>query len=303
MSRFAFRIKVVYVFLTRFMPDIPDQSLLIDQIRALRPWHQNIRLSESLQIQDAFDERERQRANNDNVSLIDAGKRFAEKIRLIYPEGLSGKRFLDCACNAGGYCFWARELGADETVGFDVREHWIRQAEFVRQHRTAGPVDRMTFRVCDLMHLPQQGLQPADVTLFKGIFYHLADPILGLKIAADLTREVLWFNSARCFTDNTESLYCVFEAQDKVMSGVHALSWIPSGPSVIAKLLYWLGFADIYHVFSSENPERPGFGRMELMASRVPGQLDRFAEKENAERIPVDRYRNARQAGITVAGL
>ncbi len=282
---------------------MPTNAELIEQIRAMRPWHQNVRINDSLEVQDAFDDQERLRANNANISLIDAGTRFAEKIRMFYPNGLAAKRFLDCACNAGGYCFWARELGARETFGFDVREHWIRQAEFIRRHRTAGPVDHMTFRVCDLMELPRQAIEPADLTLFKGIFYHLADPILGLKIAADLTREVLWFNSARRFIDNNESLVCVFEAEEQLMSGVHSLSWIPSGPSVIAKLLYWMGFVDIYHVFSNENPARPGFGRMELMATRVPGMLDGFAKNENAERIPVDRARNSRPATREIAEL
>jgi SAM-dependent methyltransferase len=283
--------------------DMSQNPDLIEQIRALRPWHQNIRISESLQVMDAFDEQERQRVNNENVSMIDSGKRFGYKVRLIYPDGLAGKRFLDCACNAGGYCFWARDLGAESVFGFDVREHWIRQAEFVRQNRTIGPVDKMSFRVCDLLELGKLGIEPADFTLFKGIFYHLADPILGLKIAAEMTREVIWFNSARCFIDNTESLYCVFEASEKLMSGVHDLSWIPSGPSVIAKMLYWLGFTDIYHVFSKEYPDRPGFGRMEMMASRIPGQLDLFAETEKAERIDVALYTNSKQAASDVRGL
>ncbi len=252
---------------------------------------------------DAFSDEERQRINNDNVSMIDPAQRFQTVAGLIYPDGLAGKRFLDCACNAGAYCFQARETGAESTFGFDVREHWIRQAEFVRQHRTAGPVDRMTFRVCDLMELPDQDVGPVDFTLFKGIFYHLADPIRGLKIAADMTREVLWFNSARCFRENTESLYCVFEKPSRLMSGVHALSWIPSGPSVIAKMLYWLGFVDIWHVYSREYPERPGFGRMEIMACRQPGMLDGFARAEQAERVDVQAYTHSQPASAAVRGL
>ncbi|MGI9519926.1 MAG: methyltransferase domain-containing protein [Pirellulaceae bacterium] len=277
-------------------PAASDRRSLVEQIRQLGPWHQNIRLTDDFEIQDAFSEQERERKHNNNISLIDARHRFEYKAKLIYPDGLAGKRFLDCACNAGGYCFWARELGAEAVFGFDVRDHWINQARFVQQNRSCAPVDNLQFDVCDLMKLPERGIEPADFTLFKGIFYHLADPILGLKIAADMTREVLWFNSARCFIDNTESLYCTFEAPQNLMSGVHALSWTPSGPSVIAKLLYWLGFRDIRHVFSKENPDRPGFGRMEIMAAREPGLLDRFAEAESAETIDVASYKNARQA-------
>lgn len=274
----------------------PSANSLIDQIRDLGPWHHNIRLTESIEIMDAYDEQERQRVNNNNISLISSQSAFENKTKSIYPNGLQGKRFLDCACNGGGYCFWAAEMGADAVFGFDVREHWIRQAEFVKAHRTVAPVNSIQFETCDLMTLPERDLEPADFTLFKGIFYHLADPIRGLKIAADLTREVLWLNTARCFTDNTESLYCTFEKPENLMSGVHALSWTPSGPSVVGKMLYWLGFRDIRHVFSKQYEDRPRFGRMEVIAAREPGMLDRLAEAENAETVDVAAFKNSKQA-------
>ena len=285
------------------MTDSNKHQTLIDEIRQLGPWHHNIQLTPDLEIMDAYDESESRRENNDNISLISSRPSFEYKSRLIYPDGLKGKRFLDCACNAGGYCFWASELGADAAYGFDVRDHWIKQARFVQQNRTVAPVDNIQFETCDLMSLPDRNLEPADFTLFKGIFYHLADPILGLKIAADLTREVLWLNTARCFIDNTESLYCTFEAPRNLMSGVHALSWTPSGPSVVGKMLYWMGFTDIRHVFSKQYQDRPKFGRMELIAAREPGMLDRFAEAENAERVDVAAYRNSQQATDDIKAL
>jgi SAM-dependent methyltransferase len=281
----------------------PTRESLIETIRQLGPWHHNIRLTDELEIMDAYDETERQRTNNQNISLINSRGSFAHKTGLIYPQGLDGKRFLDCACNAGGYCFWAAEMGAQQVFGFDVREHWIQQARFVQQHRTVAPVENIQFETCDLMKLPEQNLPPADFTLFKGIFYHLADPILGLKIAADLTREVLWLNTARCFIDNTESLYCTFEARQNLMSGVHALSWIPSGPSVVAKMLYWLGFRDIRHVFSKRYDDRPQFGRMELIAAREPGLLQRLAEAENAETLDIAAFKNSQQATDDIKAL
>ncbi len=281
----------------------PAANPLIEQIRDLGPWHHNIRLTETVEIMDAYDEQERQRVNNNNISLISSQSAFENKTKCIYPDGLQGKRFLDCACNGGGYCFWAAEMGADRVFGFDVREHWIRQAEFVKAQRTIAPVDNITFETCDLMTLPERHLEPADFTLFKGIFYHLADPIRGLKIAADLTREVLWLNTARCFTDNTESLYCTFEKPENLMSGVHALSWTPSGPSVVGKMLYWLGFRDIRHVFSKQYEDRPRFGRMEVIAAREPGMLDCLAEVEGAEKVDVAAFKNSKQATDEIKSL
>jgi len=275
----------------------------LDQIRQLKPWHQNIRLTDDLQVIDAFSEEERQRENNQNITMHNLRASFEYKTGLLYPSGLQGKRFLDCACNAGAYCFWAAELGAEAAFGFDVRDHWIQQANFVKEHRTVAPVDNVQFETRDLMTLPSLDLKPADFTLFKGIFYHLADPILGLKIAAELTNEVLWLNTARCFIDNTESLYCTFEAPQNLMSGVHALSWIPSGPSVIGKMLYWLGFVDILHVFSKRYEHRPNFGRMEIIASKKPGMLDRLAESEDCEVVDVASFQNSMQAPSDVKAL
>ena len=48
-----------------------ERDQLIEAIRQLRPWHHNIRLTDSVQIWDAFSEEERQRANNENVSMFD----------------------------------------------------------------------------------------------------------------------------------------------------------------------------------------------------------------------------------------
>jgi len=76
----------------------------------------------------------------------------------IYPKGLAGKSFLDAGCNAGGYCFVAKDLGAKETLGFDPRDHWIKQAEFCKRHRSN--TEGMTFRT-----IPQGRLWTAFLAL------------------------------------------------------------------------------------------------------------------------------------------
>src|SRR4051794_8594418 len=101
----------------------------------------------------------------------------------VYPGGLGGRSFLDCGCNCGGYGFFSKEIGAGEVYGFDAREHWIRQAEFLRAERTVAPTDGMTFRVHDLDALRLE--RQYDIALFSGLFYHLPDPIAGLGIVAE----------------------------------------------------------------------------------------------------------------------
>jgi SAM-dependent methyltransferase len=128
------------------------------------------------------------------VTFISPREYYQGLMRDLYPGGLAGRSVLDCACNCGGYLFWSKELGAGRCFGFDVRSHWIDQAEFLRRHRL-GPGD-VELAVSDLYDVPKLGLEPFDVTIFKGILYHLPDPVTGLKIAADLTREVMIVNTA-----------------------------------------------------------------------------------------------------------
>lgn len=280
-----------------------EHSQLVELIRKHRPWHQNLGLTPNLDVRAAFSPEELRRENNENVAFFDHHKVFTNKIRKIYPGGVEGKTFLDCACNAGSYCFWMRELGASSAHGFDVREHWINQAKLIQQHSTVLPTDQITFEVCDLMRLPERNIQPVDLVMFKGIFYHLADPIRGLKIAADLARETIWLNTSRMFVDDDRSLHCVFEDTEAKMSGAHSLSWIPTGPKVIAMMLYWLGFEDIWHVFSNQNPNNPKHGRMEIIASRKKGSLDGLEGHEDAQRMNTSGFSNASVADGSVLSM
>ncbi len=156
-----------------------------------------------------------------------------------------------------------------------MRQHWIDQAKFVLAHRQIAPVDDIEFQQLDLLDLHRLNLQPFDFVLFKGIFYHLPDPINSLKLVADLCKEVLWFNSATYDDDDGNNLYCTFESPDPVMSGVHLLSWLPSGPAVIGKILFWAGFRDIrMTMYKKTAPHDPRRGRIEVFAARTPGFLD-----------------------------
>ena len=279
-----------------------SSEALLKQIHDLGPWHHDIDITEEVRVNQAFTKEELIRKNNGNVSFIDGRPEFEKTLNAIYPNGVEGKTFLDCACNCGAYCFYMRELGALHSYGFDVRDHWIDQAKFIQDNRTTAPTDNIEFHTFDLMRLPEKNLEPVDMTLFKGIFYHLADPIQGLKIAADLTKNVLWFNSAMAFRDDDRGMVCTFELGKFVMSGVHSLSWTPTGPRVIAMMLYWLGFNEVWHVWTRKNDVGPN-GRMELVAAREPGTLDGIANIEGAVKMRLENFRNAVQADDEIKSL
>ena len=202
---------------------------------------------------------------------------FLETMSRVYPKGLEGRTVLDCACNSGGYFFWCKELGAGECLGFDARDHWIDQARFLMEHRDA-PTDRMRFEVWNLYEVPGQGLQPFDVVLFNGIFYHLPDP---LGRAEDRRRSRRRATPGR---DRHPPVACRMgcspsrdENPERLQSGVHGMNWLPTGPKALKRYLSWLGFADVRLAWWNKEVD-PGWGRMLMLASRKPGLLDDFTE-------------------------
>lgn len=251
-----------------------EHQQLVDQIVALRPWHHDIEINSEVTTGQVFSPEGRLLPEeNDGVSLISPRSRFEARAGVLYPQGMQGVRFLDCACNAGAYCFYAREMEADFAFGFDVREHWIDQAKFVQQHRTGYPTDRIEFRVMDLYDLPKLDLEPFDFTYFSGIFYHLPDPVTGLKAAADLTRDVFLLNTAgMARSEEPRGMTLVSEGDKPVMSGVYRLAWFPNGPEVLVELLKWLGFREMKLTKNEINPKNRR--RMEVVASRQPGRLE-----------------------------
>jgi tRNA (mo5U34)-methyltransferase len=156
----------------------------------------------------------------------------------IYGNGLEGRSVLDCACNCGVFAFAARELGAGDCVGFDAREHWIRQARFLNDVWDAG----ITFEVGHVYEvLPK--LPQFDVVLFESIFYHLPDPILGLKLAAERCRETLLLSTKTIEGRPDGALVSTHKDVNDPIKGVDGLAWYPSGPKALSRILDWLGFS------------------------------------------------------------
>lgn len=248
------------------------------QIIDLAPWHLDVAINDELSTAYAVENgAECDESVHGRVSFINPRGSFRQFIARIYPDGLEGRSFMDCACNCGGYSFWARELGAGRTFGFDVREHWINQATFLKEAR--GESDDVRFETADLYDVGSLGLEPFDVTLFKGIFYHLPDPITGLKVAADLTRELLVLNTATRTRLPDGMLSMAEEGSTQLMSGVYGLNWFPTGPVVLKRILRWMGFTDVRLVWWKKDQaaqETRGLGRIEIVAAKRDGLLDDF---------------------------
>lgn len=260
-----------------------DSRELRDRIGRLGPWHHDVEIAPGVRTGEpapgfAYP------AELGTPSLIRPGDALARLVGEVFPEGLARRSVLDCACNAGGYLFAAAGLGAGRCFGFDAREHWVRQARFLAEHL---PGEEIEFATLELASLPGLRLEPFDVTLFNGIFYHLPDPIAGLRIAADHTRELLVVNTAT-LPGASDSLVLNRESESEVMSGVDGLAWLPTGDRVLRSVLEWCGFPHTRLRYEGPGPGRRR--RIEVLAARDAATFAHY-DSESTRRRP------RRQAG------
>lgn len=217
----------------------------------LAPWHLQVEITPDLTTRDLFE-----RSDKQVGGFTDPIPELTSIYSRLYPDGFKGRRVLDCACNNGAFLFAAKEAGAGACLGFDVREQWIEQARFLVRHRQ-GPSDDMHFETCDLYDLPERGIEPCDFTIFAGILYHVPDPIRALQIVGDLTREVMYINTAALAGWRDGAFVAEQEPEEHPLCGVYGLNWFPTGPRALIKTLRWLGFEEVRVWDWFARPPRP----------------------------------------------
>lgn len=151
----------------------------------LAPFHHAIELPFGLNTYDAAAHRQgRQSQGRVDSFRIHVWPRLLEH----FGGTLEGKRVIDVACNCGGFSILAAEAGAEEVFGFDSEEHYIRQAEFIREARGQK---NLRLEVERLENVSTDRHGSFDVAFFCGILYHLEDPIGGLRRIASLTTDTI----------------------------------------------------------------------------------------------------------------
>jgi SAM-dependent methyltransferase len=274
--------------MARATPTENEYRGLIEEGSRLGPWNYDIELKPGLSTREFEAAPPTDPGSQGRIRLVSSRERFQQLLLDLYPDGLEGRSVLDCACNCGGHLFWAKELGAGRCFGFDVREHWINQARFLLEHRDA-PSDDMRFEVHDLYDVPSLGLEPFDLVLFLGIFYHLPDPMTGLKVAADLAKETMIVLTATQAGYPDNLLVQSPESTTMLKSGVHGLAWFPTGIDVMAGVLGWAGFPET----RTERWRRRAGQRvrdrdeLRLVAAREPGALAAY-DDSRARRAQAD---------------
>jgi SAM-dependent methyltransferase len=241
---------------------VDEKAHLEAEIDALGPWCHEIEVVPGISTR-AW----RERHPDSRVPFLDPRVTPIVKTALrLFPSALKGWSVLDCGCNAGGYSFLAREAGAGRCFGFDARRHWIDQARFVARCRQ---YEDMTFEVRELDQLE---VELFDMTFFAGLLYHLPDPVHGLKMAADATRELIFVDTSARAGLPDGSLVAENENKELLVSGVHGLNWLPTGPDVVRRMLEWVGFAECA-VLDYRLEVEPQVDRLAVIAAKTPGFL------------------------------
>jgi tRNA (mo5U34)-methyltransferase len=252
-----------------------SRALSVEELREevirLGPWHLEVEITPEVSTQVSLEiPPDAPGGTFYRMSFHSPREGFMRRMRRIFPNGLEGRSVMDCACNCGAYLLWCKELGAGDCYGFDAREHWIRQARFLAEHR--GQTDGVRFEVHDLYDLDRVDPGRFDVTLFNGIFYHLPDPVYGMKLAADRTDQLLVVNTATRLGAPDGTLVAAKEAPDRAMSGVHGLNWFPAGPGVMTRILNWMEFPEVRcSLWRIASRQDAGNGRLEMIAAREHG--------------------------------
>jgi tRNA (mo5U34)-methyltransferase len=239
---------------------------IIEKATSLRPWHFDFEIVPGVKARSLNDPNVAE-PDHKGVGVVDPSG-MDQFFKSYWPGGLMGKDVLDAACNAGAYCFRAHEFGARSATGFDARKHWIDQAEFIRSLKYPD-ADNVRFEIADAKAFLSGTPRSFDITIFKGILYHLPDPIGVLLQFCQATREVMLVDTASSDKVPEDCLVPFSESTTHVMSGIDGLAWLPGGPAAIRRIMEYAGFRKFEVVFWRHG-DIPGRGRFQLIGSRTP---------------------------------
>ena len=245
----------------------PDSQLssIEREIRRLGPWHFKMSIDDDgKKFTTDYNQVNKSQTVKNVVDPFVLEKTFR---RLYRSNGFKGKSFMDIGCNGGGYCFVANKMGAEYAYGFDVRQKWIDQGLLLRDKVFKLSPEKMHFQVSHIHELEQLN-RKFDITLFKGVLYHIPDPIHSLKIVCDMTNEVLILNTAGSMDAPDDCMKMFFEDPNSSMAGIDNMAWLPGSPQLLKQILEWCGFSETRIYQQIQYVDRPHMQRIGILAAR-----------------------------------
>jgi tRNA (mo5U34)-methyltransferase len=152
---------------------------------------------------------------------------------------------LDIGTWNGYFAFEAKRSGAGRVIASDsVCWHlpMFRGRETFDLARECLDLD-IEAKVIDPTELPGD-LQPVDVILFLGVFYHMQEPVAVLKKAAALAHDVLVIETHQDLL-TVDRPGMIFYPRD-TLNGDHSNWWGPN-PECMFELLDSIGFTHVYY--------------------------------------------------------
>lgn len=166
---------------------------------------------------------------------------------------LEGRTVLDIGAWNGYYSFEAKRRGASRVLATDAycwdHQSWRGKEtfDFARRHLD---VDVEDLRI-DVMDMSESIPGRFDVVLFLGVFYHLFDPIEGLRRAASVAKQLLIVETYLEATEFDRPAMIFYPGKE--LAGDATNWWGPNRPCIEA-LLRQFGFAHVlYSPGSSRN--------------------------------------------------
>lgn len=157
-------------------------------------------------------------------------------LRLIYPEGLSGKSIMDVGCLEGGFATEFARLGMN-ALGLEVR-----QSNFENCLRVKAGIDlpNLSFVRDDAMNI---GTYPAvDVMFVCGLLYHLDDPRKFIADASRICGRAIFLETHVAAEDGEASVALHKLSEMTVLEGLRG-RWFPEYADVSVEELEKLKWA------------------------------------------------------------
>src|ERR1019366_732858 len=118
----------------------------------------------------------------EDLVLLKFTKRF---LRILFPEGVAGKRLVDLGCLEGGYTVELARAGFD-ALGIEVRQSNFDNCQRVK---AATNLPNLSFACDDVHNLAKYGV--FDVVFCCGLLYHLDEPHKFLDLMAQVCQRVI----------------------------------------------------------------------------------------------------------------
>lgn len=169
---------------------------------------------------------------------------------VVFSYPVAGKSVLDIGAWDGFFSFEAEKRGASRVLATDWYcwggPGWGSQAGF--NHARQVLKSNVEDKEIDVPDISVEAVGTFDVVLLSGVIYHVTDPLMILKKAADVTKECLIVETAVALVDVKDPAMQFLNAMPH--NGDPTNFWSPN-PAAVVAMLKWCGFKN---VMVSEHP-------------------------------------------------